>query len=61
MRVRWPITGAAIVGIFSVLSYANSRPDPDIGTVIGLIMVNVLVIACVLLIAGYSRYVKARS
>lgn len=61
MSVRWPITGAAIVGIFALISYINSRPDPDAGTVFALIAVNVLVISAVLLIAGYAKYVRARS
>ena len=42
MRVKWPIVGAAIVGVFAVISYSNSLPTPETRVVVGIIAVLLL-------------------
>jgi hypothetical protein len=54
VRVKWPIIGAAIVGLFAVISYSNSMPTPETGVVVGIIAVTTLVILAVVLLDRFA-------
>jgi hypothetical protein len=61
VRLKWPIAGAAFVGVFAVVSYVRSTPSPDSGEVLGLIVVTAVVILALLLVDRFMKRTNAKS